>query len=58
MKRRKMFFFEKKNQKTFGPGGVGTGIAVNRLRTEAMKGNPALNLAWTQPLQTCKLKSG
>jgi hypothetical protein len=26
----KKFFFEKKNQKTFSPGGVGMGTAVNR----------------------------
>jgi hypothetical protein len=28
--RERVFFFEKKNQKTFGLGGVGDGIAVNR----------------------------
>jgi len=33
-----MFFFEKKNQKTFGLAGVCTGSAFNRLRTEAIKG--------------------
>jgi hypothetical protein len=30
MKASKKFFFEKKNQKTFSPAGVWTGIAFNR----------------------------
>jgi hypothetical protein len=32
VKARKQFFFEKKNQKTFAPGGVWTGIAFDRGR--------------------------
>jgi hypothetical protein len=30
MKERKTFFFEKKNQKTFGPGGAGSTVATTR----------------------------
>jgi len=36
-------FLKKSNQKTFAPGGVGTGIAFNRLHTGAIKGNPGAN---------------
>jgi hypothetical protein len=34
---------KKSNQKTFAPGGAGTGSAFNRRRTAAIKGNPGPN---------------
>jgi len=41
MKESKKFFFEKKNQKTFSPGGVGAGIAFKRLLWSRLKAIPA-----------------